>query len=109
VEERPIAAKPDVELTGVSKRYGEVTAVASVDLEIASGEATLPIWIFTNLSRPNQLPIVDVVAVFVILLSIIPVYFANRLTQTDEGVGGRPGGGGATGSASVAAEGTAVP
>ena len=38
MEERPIAAKPDVELTGVSKRYGEVTAVASVDLEIASGE-----------------------------------------------------------------------
>lgn len=38
MEERPIAAKPDVELTGVSKRYGDVTAVASVDLEIASGE-----------------------------------------------------------------------
>ena len=27
-----------------------------------AGEQTLPIWIFTNLSRPNQLPIVNVVA-----------------------------------------------
>jgi putative spermidine/putrescine transport system permease protein len=42
---------------------------------------TLPIWIFTNLSRPNQLPVVNVVAVLVILLSAIPVYIAQRLTQ----------------------------
>jgi putative spermidine/putrescine transport system permease protein len=42
---------------------------------------TLPIWIFVNLSRPNQLPIVNVVAVAVVLLSAIPVYLASRLTQ----------------------------
>lgn len=72
---------------------------------MAGSETTLPIWILTNLSRPNQLPVVNVVAVVVILLSIIPVYFANRLTRSDEGVGGRPGGGAAT----VAAEGTAMP
>jgi putative spermidine/putrescine transport system permease protein len=42
---------------------------------------TLPIWIFVNLSRPNQLPIVNVVAVLVVLLSAIPVYLASRLTQ----------------------------
>ncbi len=29
---------------------------------IGVGQETLPIWIFTNLSRPNQLPIVNVVA-----------------------------------------------
>ena len=39
------------------------------------------------------MPIVNVVAVFVILLSIIPVYLAHRLTR-DEG-GAAPGGGGA--------------
>jgi len=72
---------------------------------MAGSETTLPIWILTNLSRPNQLPVVNVVAVFVIVISIIPVYFANRLTRSDEGVGGRPGGGGQT----VAAEGTAMP
>ena len=37
-----------------------------------------------NLSRPNQLPIVNVVAVLVILISIIPVYLAHQLTR-DEG------------------------
>ena len=51
---------------------------------IGAGDETLPIWILTNFSRPNQLPIVNVVAVFVILISIIPVYLAHRLTQ-DEG------------------------
>jgi putative spermidine/putrescine transport system permease protein len=42
---------------------------------------TLPIWIFVNLSRPNQLPIVNVAAIAVVLLSAIPVYLASRLTQ----------------------------
>src|SRR3712207_2366703 len=51
----------------------------------AGPDQTLPIWILTNLSRPNQLPIVNVVAVFVILLSFIPVYFASRLTSDREG------------------------
>jgi putative spermidine/putrescine transport system permease protein len=47
----------------------------------AGAQQTLPIWILTNLSRPNQLPIVNVVGVLVILLSAIPVYIAQRLTQ----------------------------
>ena len=47
----------------------------------AGDRQTLPLWIFTNLSRPNQLPIVNVVAVLVVLLSAIPVYIAQRLTQ----------------------------
>ena len=53
-----------------------------------SGQETLPIWILANLSRPNQLPIVNVVAVFVILLSIIPVWIAQRLAS-GAGGGGR--------------------
>ena len=53
-----------------------------------AGEQTLPIWIFTNFSRPNQLPIVNVVAVLVILISIIPVYLAYRLTQDEDGATG---------------------
>jgi putative spermidine/putrescine transport system permease protein len=47
----------------------------------AGSQQTLPIWIFTNLSRPNQLPIVNVVGVLVILLSAVPVYVAQRLTR----------------------------
>jgi putative spermidine/putrescine transport system permease protein len=50
----------------------------------AGAEQTLPIWIFSNIARPNQLPIVNVVAVMVILLSMIPVYFAQRLTRERE-------------------------
>ena len=66
----------------------------------AGSEQTLPIWIFTNLSRPNQLPIVNVVAVFVIGLSAIPVYLAHKLSQ-DESLSQR--------GAPVLAESSAVP
>ena len=55
----------------------------------AGSEQTLPIWIFTNYSRPNQLPIVNVVGLMVIVLSIIPVYLANRLSQDPMGFTGR--------------------
>jgi putative spermidine/putrescine transport system permease protein len=46
----------------------------------AGQQQTLPIWILSNLSRPNQLPIVNVVAVLAILLSALPVYVAQKLT-----------------------------
>ena len=63
-------------------------------------EQTLPIWIFANYARPNQLPIVNVVGVLVILLSIIPVYFANRLSQDPIGAPtrGAPAAAGAAGA-----------
>ena len=59
---------------------------------IGPGQETLPIWIFNNLFRPNQLPIVNVVAVLVVLASIIPVYLAHRLTRDEEGVSAVRGG-----------------
>ena len=52
----------------------------------AGSSETLPIWILANLSRPNQLPIVNVVAFFVVVLSIVPVYFAHRLSGDGAGV-----------------------
>ena len=57
----------------------------------AGQQETLPIWILSNLSRPNQLPVVNVVAVVVIVLSIVPVYFAQRITSDRGGVTGAPG------------------
>ena len=54
----------------------------------AGGNQTLPLWILTNLSRPNQLPIVNVVAFFVVTLSIVPVYFAYRLTRDRDEIAG---------------------
>jgi putative spermidine/putrescine transport system permease protein len=46
----------------------------------AGQDQTLPIWILANLSRPRQLPIVNVVAVLAILLSLITVWIAQRIT-----------------------------
>lgn len=45
-----------------------------------AGQTTLPIWIFQNLFRPNQAPIVNVVAAALILISIVPIYLSQRLT-----------------------------
>jgi len=50
-------------------------------LAAGAGVQTLPIWIFNNLSRPNQAPVVNVVAALVIMISIIPVYLAQRLSD----------------------------
>jgi putative spermidine/putrescine transport system permease protein len=70
---------------------------------IGAGQETLPIWIFRNLFRPTQLPIVNVVALLVVLLSIIPVYLAHRLSREEGGgIAGKGGGG-------VETEATAVP
>lgn len=55
----------------------------------AGPQQTLPLWILQNLSRPNQLPVVNVVALLVVLLSAIPVYIAQRLTQESGVLGHR--------------------
>jgi putative spermidine/putrescine transport system permease protein len=47
----------------------------------ASGQdKTLPIWIFENMFRPNQAPVVNVVAAFLVILSAVPIYLAQRLS-----------------------------
>ncbi|HTG41576.1 MAG TPA: ABC transporter permease [Methylomirabilota bacterium] len=46
----------------------------------AGTQETIPIWIFNHLRQANQRPIVNVVALVLILLSTIPVYLASRLT-----------------------------
>jgi putative spermidine/putrescine transport system permease protein len=47
-------------------------------------EQTLPIWIFNNLFRPNQAPVVNVVAAVLILASIIPITLAQRLSGSQQ-------------------------
>ena len=64
----------------------------------AGPDQTLPIWILSNLSRPNQLPVVNVVAVILILLSTIPVYLATRLTRDTGAVTPTAGGAQAAGA-----------
>jgi putative spermidine/putrescine transport system permease protein len=53
----------------------------------APGVQTLPLWIFANLFRPNQAPVVNVVAAALVLLSIVPVWLSQRLSG--DAAGGR--------------------
>ena len=48
---------------------------------IGAGETTLPIWILQNLFRPNQAPVVNVVAVVLIVVSIVPIWLAQKLSS----------------------------
>jgi putative spermidine/putrescine transport system permease protein len=50
----------------------------------AGTQETLPIWIFSHLTRATQRPIVNVAALFVIIASIVPVYLSVRLSGTGQ-------------------------
>jgi len=52
------------------------------------GVQTLPIWIFNNLFRPNQAPVINVVAAVLIVVSIVPIYLAQRISS-DSAAGSR--------------------
>ncbi len=69
----------------------------------AGAQSTLPIWIFGNIRLGQQLPQVNVVVLFVIIVSVIPVTLAQRLTR-DTGLLRRP-----ARAPSAAAAGAAAP
>jgi putative spermidine/putrescine transport system permease protein len=52
------------------------------------GVQTLPVWIFGNLFRPNQAPVVNVVAAALVVVSFVPVWLAQRVGG-GESAGGR--------------------
>ncbi len=56
-----------------------------VTIFTAGAQNTLPIWIFGNIRLGQQLPQVNVVVLFVIAVTLIPVALAQRLTR-DAGV-----------------------
>jgi putative spermidine/putrescine transport system permease protein len=58
-----------------------------VTIFVAGGVKTLPIWIFQSFRLANQVALVNVAGMVAILLSVIPVYFATRLTQDTGAVG----------------------
>ncbi len=62
-----------------------------VTIFTSGAQQTLPIWIFTNFARPRELPVVNVVALFVILASIIPVWIAQRVAGGTGLATDRPG------------------
>ena len=50
----------------------------------AGQQTTLPIWMLQELIRPRQRPVTNVVAVFIIALTFIPILAAYVLTRSDE-------------------------
>jgi putative spermidine/putrescine transport system permease protein len=67
----------------------------------AGAQNTLPLWIFGNIRLGQQLPEVNVVVLFVIAITVIPVALAQRLTR-DTGVLRTAGGAPAAGSTAAA-------
>jgi putative spermidine/putrescine transport system permease protein len=47
----------------------------------AGQQSTLPIWMYQELQRPRQRPVTNVVAVFVIAVTFIPILAAYYLTR----------------------------
>jgi putative spermidine/putrescine transport system permease protein len=54
----------------------------------AGQQSTLPIWMLTELVRPRQRPVTNVVAVFVIVVTFIPILLAFYLTRDTHEVAG---------------------
>ncbi len=50
----------------------------------AGQQTTLPIWMLSELVRPRQRPVTNVVAVFVIAVTFLPILLAYRLTRGTE-------------------------
>jgi putative spermidine/putrescine transport system permease protein len=53
----------------------------------AGQQQTLPIWIFSQMLKPRQRPITNVTAMLVVLLTTLPILFAQRLTASSGDTG----------------------
>ena len=54
----------------------------------AGQQSTLPIWMLNELIRPRQRPVTNVVAIFVVAITFIPILAAYYLTREGEHTGG---------------------
>lgn len=54
----------------------------------AGQQTTLPIWMLSELIRPRQRPVTNVVAVFVIAVTFLPILLAYYLTRDGDSVAG---------------------
>ena len=46
-----------------------------------AGTQTIPLWVLAAMQRPTELPVVNVVALILIVFSVVPVYLAQRLSD----------------------------
>ena len=49
----------------------------------AGQQETLPIWIFSQLARPRERPVTNVIAMLVFLITLLPIYLAQRMTSEE--------------------------
>ena len=49
----------------------------------AGQQSTLPIWMLSELVRPRERPVTNVVAVFVVVVTFLPILLAHRLSARD--------------------------
>ncbi len=54
----------------------------------AGQQSTLPIWMLSELIRPRQRPVTNVVAIFVIAVTFLPILAAYYLTREGEHTAG---------------------
>jgi putative spermidine/putrescine transport system permease protein len=55
----------------------------------AGQQQTLPIWMLSELIRPRQRPVTNVVAVFIIAVTFLPILAAYYWTRGGELIGGQ--------------------
>ncbi len=48
---------------------------------------TVPMWILTAIQRPNELPVANVVALVLIVVSVVPVWLASRISADGGSLG----------------------
>ena len=53
----------------------------------AGQQTTLPVWIFSQLTRPRDRPVTNVVALFVIAITLGPIYLAQKRTADSADAG----------------------
>src|SRR5918997_2822196 len=56
----------------------------------AGQQRTLPVWMLSELIRPRQRPVTNVIAVIVIVLTFLPILAAYYLTREEGSASGRP-------------------
>lgn len=54
-----------------------------------AGTQTVPMWILSAIQRPTELPVVNVVALVLIVVSVIPVWLASRISGESGALPGR--------------------
>ena len=79
----------DKAITRYRMRSSNSMEYAGLFVKFTAGQqTTLPIWMLSELIRPRQSPITNVVAVFIICITFIPILYASYITRNTTEVEG---------------------